>query len=1178
SDRVFLVFEDEKLVPCRVNGKILNKRIESFAFELKHELRAHDLALIVLPQGLDYIYSILGCWYNNITAIPTPIVDIALKAEDILKLITYAEDSSSRTIITNTAMLETLKEVEEFKDFNFINADLIERDVERKITLQQMKKEDLALLMYTSGSTSKPKGVMLTHEDILNQASADQWRIDSNTRMVTWTPQFHAFGLYNNILVPMLHGALSVILPPATFIKRPSLFLKLIGKYKGTHIAMPNFAFDYCYNNVDLDDIPTNCLETLRAIISAGEPIRKESYDKFWEKFSKCGLSWNALCPLLGLSEFCPVCSIKVDEEPRFLSLDLAQLENGIVQINNDSENGKNITSCGSVEKSLKIRIVDTKTMKECEPDNIGEVWIKSNCKGSGYLNNEEATKEIFGAALEDNKSETFFRTGDNGFVYDNHLYIVGRSKEVIIINGKKYHQIDLEWTIKNSIPELILPVSAFSCDVNNAERVIVIQEIEKNTTTETCKEIVRNIITCISKKFSLEIYEVDLVEKDQIPKTGSGKVRKKESLKRYKENQYTIMYKFCKADRYDLKEIPANNKEHNIMKVLKQKVFGEVLELNSEVIEEAESISELNINSIQNIQIAKKISSIFDTEFEPYMMYQFSDFSQLEDYLCKSVNVKAEVNEDTGITESKINKENKQVIQSDINENDIAIIGISCNFPGEADTPEKFWDNIVKGRDCISEVEKERPCIIEDYYNHNQADEYYPKFGGFIKDVDKFDASFFGISRIEAESMDPQQRKVMEMTWNVIEDSGYNPQSLAGEQIGVYLGVHNNDYSELLLDDEDTMEQYGGYADSGVHMSLIANRISRMFDFHGPSEIVNTACSSSLVAIHNAIQGIKRNECKMAIAGGINLILSSRVYVACEKAGMLSKDGRCKTFDETADGFTRAEGYGAVLLKPYDEAIRDHDSIYGIIKESAINHDGRSTSLRAPNMNSQKELIKSACNKTGMTLETIGYIETHGTGTSLGDPIEIRALQDAYSEMGIKNKEHYCGLGTVKTIIGHSESAAGVAGLIKVLMSMKHKELAGITNFKKLNSYIKLEDSPFYIVEENKNWDSLMDSNGKVMLRRAGISSFGFGGTNAHIIVEEAPDKVSIENTFAGESEEKVILLSARTRESLKMMAQQLLQYLNETDQNNINLDDLSYTLQVVRGTMKERVGFIVK
>ncbi|WP_242968912.1 beta-ketoacyl synthase N-terminal-like domain-containing protein, partial [Clostridium beijerinckii] len=337
-------------------------------------------------------------------------------------------------------------------------------------------------------------------------------------------------------------------------------------------------------------------------------------------------------------------------------------------------------------------------------------------------------------------------------------------------------------------------------------------------------------------------IYEVDLVEKDQIPKTGSGKVRKKESLKRYKENQYTIMYKFCKADRYDLKEIPANNKEHNIMKVLKQKVFGEVLELNSEVIEEAESISELNINSIQNIQIAKKISSIFDTEFEPYMMYQFSDFSQLEDYLCKSVNVKAEVNEDTGITESKINKENKQVIQSDINENDIAIIGISCNFPGEADTPEKFWDNIVKGRDCISEVEKERPCIIEDYYNHNQADEYYPKFGGFIKDVDKFDASFFGISRIEAESMDPQQRKVMEMTWNVIEDSGYNPQSLAGEQIGVYLGVHNNDYSELLLDDEDTMEQYGGYADSGVHMSLIANRISRMFDFHGPSEIVNTA------------------------------------------------------------------------------------------------------------------------------------------------------------------------------------------------------------------------------------------------------------------------------------------------------------------------------------------------
>ena len=1175
----FLVFEDEKQDSCTVDGKLLKRSIENFAYVLRQELKPKSRALVVLPQGLEYIYSMLGCWYNNITVIPTPIVENVLKDEDVLKLIIYMEDASSQNIITNTVMMERLKENEKFKDLKFINVDTIYRDKERSITLQEMAKDDLALLMYTSGSTSKPKGVMLTHEDVMNQASAKQWRIDSKSRMVNWMPQFHAFGLYNNILVPMLHGALSVILSPATFIKNPSFFLNLIRKYKGTHIAMPNFAFDYCTNNVNPDRLEMNCLQTIDAIISAGEPIRKENYENFQNKFKSFGLKDNVLCPLLGLSELCPVCSIKIDEEPRFLSLDYTCLEKGIVKISDSSERGKNITSCGAVEDPVKICIVDAETMRECSPDQIGEVWIKSNCKGSGYLNNPEATKENFYAVLKDHAGEYYFRTGDNGFLYDNYLYIVGRSKEVIIINGKKYHQVDLEWTIKNNIPELVLPISVISCDVENSERVVVIQEIERNTSKKKCGSIVKSIINFISQKHSLEIYEVVLVEKNQIPKTGSGKIRKKESLNRYKNKEYKVIYKFCKDDRLAAKEVRVENENNSIMKTLKTKIFGEVLQLSEEVIGEAESLSELNISSINNIQIARKISDIYAIEFEPYMMFQFSNLSELEKFIRDSAGEQYEVREDEipNSIKPELNNKEEQITQNDVSDNDIAIIGISCNFPGAADTPEKFWNNIVNGRDCITEVEEERPCIIEDYFYHNKAEGSAPKWGGFITDVDKFDTSFFGISNIEAESMDPQQRKVMEMTWSVIEDGGYNPQLLVGEDIGMYIGVHNNDYSEILLNDENSMQFYGGYADSGVHMSLIANRVSRMLDFHGPSEIVNTACSSSLVAIHNAVEAIKRNECKMAIAGGVNLILSSRVYVACEEAGMLSKDGRCKTFDDSADGFTRAEGYGAVLLKPYHKAVSEHDSIYGIIKGIAVNHDGRSNSLRAPNMNSQKKLIKSVYEKSGISMDTIGYIETHGTGTSLGDPIEIKALQNAYSEMGIHNMEPHCGLGSVKTVIGHSESAAGVAGLIKVLMSMKYKQLAGITNFKSLNKYIKFEDSPFFIIEENKKWDKLKDVNGAEIPRRAGVSSFGFGGTNAHIIVEESEHQLLLTRN-EDDTEERVMLLSAKTKESLKLEVQQLLLFLKENNRDNINLDDLSYTLQVVRGTMKERVGFVVR
>ena len=242
-------------------------------------------------------------------------------------------------------------------------------------------------------------------------------------------------------------------------------------------------------------------------------------------------------------------------------------------------------------------------------------------------------------------------------------------------------------------------------------------------------------------------------------------------------------------------------------------------------------------------------------------------------------------------------------------NLNDIAIIGISCDLPGAADTCDKFWNNNIQHKNCVQNVEAERPCIIVDYLKHNRTDEFCPKWGGFIQDINKFDSSFFGISNIEAECMDPQRRKALEMAWNVIEDAGYSPKELARQKVGVYIGVHNNDYADLLLSETNAVDIYGGYADSGVHMSLIANRISRLFNFHGPSEIVNTACSSSLVAIHNAVESLKRKECKVAIAGGINLILSSRVYVACEKAGMLSKIGKCKTFDQSADGFVRAEG-----------------------------------------------------------------------------------------------------------------------------------------------------------------------------------------------------------------------------------------------------------------------------
>ena len=406
---------------------------------------------------------------------------------------------------------------------------------------------------------------------------------------------------------------------------------------------MPNFAFDYCINNINLDLLPKDTLCTLKAIVCAGEPIRIESYLEFEKKFETIGLKKDVLCPMLGLSELCPVSTKKIDEKPKYVTLDIELLEKGIVKIIENKKIGKNVVSCGPIEKPDEIVIVNSETKQECNNNQIGEVWIRSTRKGSGYLNNKASTEESFYAKLKNSDSKTYFRTGDNGFIYENELFIVGRCKEIIIINGKKYHQVDIEWTIKNSIPELTLPTCVFSCEIDNKEKVIVVQEIKKNLSQMKCEEISKKIVKAISERFSIEIYEVNLVEENQIPKTGSGKIQKKESAKKYKEGQYAVLYKFKKNDKICRKTEITKNTESDTMLSLLKEIFIKALNLKENIFDEIELIAELNITSIENIQIAKYISESFGIEFEPFMMYQFSNLHELRDFILEDKNFNKE-------------------------------------------------------------------------------------------------------------------------------------------------------------------------------------------------------------------------------------------------------------------------------------------------------------------------------------------------------------------------------------------------------------------------------------------------------------------------------------------------------------------------------------------------------
>ncbi|MDF3014454.1 MAG: Mycocerosate synthase, 6-deoxyerythronolide-B synthase, partial [Cellvibrio sp.] len=510
-----------------------------------------------------------------------------------------------------------------------------------------------------------------------------------------------------------------------------------------------------------------------------------------------------------------------------------------------------------------------------------------------------------------------------------------------------------------------------------------------------------------------------------------------------------------------------------------------------------------------------------------------------------------------------------------------VAIIGMSGCFPG-AENLEQFWNNLVDEKEAISEIPADRWDWKSLYGNpHLDVNKSNIKWGGFINSLAEFDPLFFGISPREAELMDPQQRLLMTYIYLAIEDANYSASSLSGSNTGIFVGTGISGYTGLLSKTGTAIE---GYTSTGTVPSVGPNRMSYFLNLHGPSEAIETACSSSLVAIHRAVQAMNEGNCDAAFVGGVNTIITPDSHISFNKAGMLSEDGRCKTFSSAANGYVRGEGVGILFLKKLSHAEADHDHIYGVIRGSAENHGGRANSLTAPNPKAQAELLKTAYKKSGLHPETISYIEAHGTGTELGDPIEINGLKTAfkelYQEAGDVVKKAHCGLGSVKTNIGHLELAAGAAGVIKVLLQFKHQKLVKTLHCDEVNPYIDLKESPFYIVQETKHWNRLKNDSGQEIPRRAGVSSFGFGGANAHVVLEEyTPGTVDLSPMIhapdAQTTEPVIIALSARTKKQLEQRASDLLAFLRSS--SSLNLNALAYTLQTGREAMEERLGLIV-
>ncbi len=481
-----------------------------------------------------------------------------------------------------------------------------------------------------------------------------------------------------------------------------------------------------------------------------------------------------------------------------------------------------------------------------------------------------------------------------------------------------------------------------------------------------------------------------------------------------------------------------------------------------------------------------------------------------------------------------------------------IAIVGAGCRFPGAENGLDSYWEVLAQGRDVVREIPPSR------WASQTQLPHEGVWYAGLLDAIDRFDPLFFGISAREAAVMDPQHRMVLETAWEALENAGQSFGSLPGSITGVFIGITGSDYAQIIHDTGKDLREL--YTATGNASNAAAGRLSFVLGLRGPSVSVDSACSSSLAAIHLACQSLRTHDCRMALAGGVNALISQEPFLYFLKSGLMAADGHCKPFDELGDGFVRGEGCGVVVLKRLSDAVADGDRILALIRGSAVNHDGRSSGLTVPNGPAQEAVIRAALERAGLQPHEIDYVEAHGTGTSLGDPIEANALATVLGS----GRSVPLLVGSVKGNLGHLEAAAGVAGLIKVVLALQHGLIPRQLHFDRLNPHIDWSGRSIEVADSARPWSP------GVRPRRAGVSSFGFSGTNAHVVLEEPPPAAQRSGTPRSVH---VLPLSARTDSALSELERR---YATLAGSGEPNLADLCYTAGTGRSHFSVRAAYV--
>ena len=1148
----------------------LDVRARAVAVTLRDRCVPGDRALLIYPAGLDFLAAFFGCLYAGVVAVPAyP----PRPNESIRRLRAIVADAGARVALTTRALLQTSAHVTPENLGDSALALLTTDDLADDAALAaewrrpELTPATLAFLQYTSGSTGTPKGVMLTHASLFANSEMIR-RIYRHTKasvMVSWLPLFHDMGLIGLPFQTVYLGATCVLMPPTAFLQRPGRWLQTISRYRATSSGAPNFAYDLCVSRISPEERATLDLSSWRTAFNGSEPIRADTLRRFADGFAPCGFRSDALLPCYGMAEASLLITGKPSARaPIIAQFDAKHLAAGTAVISS-AEDARALVSSGPAARGIRLAVVAPATQRAVPDGVVGEIWAAGANNGTGYWGQPALSAEIFAARLARGPRTRFLRTGDLGFLRDGELFVTGRIKDLIIVRGRNLYPQDLESSAQAAAPGMLRAHAAVAFAIaevgGGGEAVVLLHEVERTALRRfDAAAVARAIREALLREHEIAPAAIVFVKPATLPKTSSGKLQRTECRRRYLAGELEPVGQW-RRDGDSPAAVPASAAGTSGLasappagSALEAWLIGRVaaaLKGSAAAVDPHVPLQTLGLDSLAVVALSGELETHLGRRVEPTIVYDFPTIAQLARHFSGPPAAAA-----TGITRSAAG--------ATAADRAIAVVGLGCRFPGGAVDPDAFWKMLDAGTDATGEIPADR-WDVDSFFDADpeKPGRMYVRRGAFLPSVDGFDPAFFGIAPREADGIDPQHRLLLELAWEALEHAAIAPASLAGTATGVFVGVSFDDYARLAAHSGDPA-RLDAYSALGAARALAANRISYHLGLQGPSLLVDTLCSSSLLAVHLAMQSLRAGECRLALAGGANLILGPDTTIASCKLRALAPDGRCKTFSAAANGYARGEGAGLVVLKRLADALADGDPILAVLRGSATNHDGRSNGLTAPSGPAQEALLRTALHDAGASAREVAYVEAHGTGTILGDPIEVQALGRVYGEG--RPAENPLRLGAVKTNLGHLESAAGVAGLIKTVLALQHRTLPATLHFQEPNPHIPWGALPVRVVTAPEPWPA-------VPRTLAGVSSFGLGGTNVHVLLESAP---SVPPAATADGAPQVFPLSAQTTAAALALALAWAEHLESHP--GIGLGDLCFTAQTGRTHFARRAAPIVE